>query len=164
MSRRSSNRPNYHAGRGGAQWGKGRFNRTPVPELEAPRRSGFRGTGGKSRRPNVTQNVVPEVPIRSEVPPLPTPKHLSKKSSELSNDPLYLESFMNEMGTERRRAPQINEVHPGYFGFPRLIEEDHKSATARSHIYGKNVSESMHAYYVGMNLHARMLNIYRKIF
>lgn len=43
---------------------------------------------------------------------------------------------MNELGTEMRRAPRIGEVHLGHFGFARVVEEDYKTVTARSHIYG----------------------------
>lgn len=150
-------RPNYYAGRAETEWGRGRHNRFPAAELEAPHRGGHRGSGGSARQRLVTPIMAAEAAPREE--PLPS---LSKTTSQLTNDPLYLESFMNELGTEIRRAPQVSEVHSGHFGFPRLVEEDYKSATARSHIYGINVSESMHAYYVGMNLYARMLEILPK--
>ncbi|CAB3222417.1 unnamed protein product [Arctia plantaginis] len=156
-------RPNYHGGRGGAQWGVGGFNRHPRPNLEAPVRGNFRGRNNSNRGgPRPQQAATPAAPEVAELPPVPAPKHLSKTTSPLTNDPLYLESFMNELGTEMRKAPINNEVHPGHYGFARIVEEDFKSVCARSHTYGKNISESMHSYYMGMITHIRMLEIHRQ--
>lgn len=158
--------PNPYAGRGGAQWGRGGYNVRPRPELEAPRRGrggrGFSNKGGQPRQQQQQQTFA--APVAAEAPPtgVPQPKHLSKTSSPLTNDPLYLESFMNEMGTEMRLAPVANEIHPGHYGFAQVVEEDYKSATARSHVYAKNVSLGMHSYYVGMHVYARMLDLARQ--
>lgn len=155
--------PNPYAGRGGAQWGRGGHNVNPAPELEASRRGrGGRRRGGFPRQQQPPAQLPP--PVAPEAPPagVPQPKHLSKTSSPLTNDPLYLESFMNELGSEMKMAPIANEVHPGHFGFAQIIEEDYKSVTARSHVYAKNVSQSMHSYYVGLHVYARMLDLHRQ--
>lgn len=159
-------RQNY-GGRGGRQWGAGDYNRYPEADLEAParRRGGFRG-GRQARHPR--QEAPAEAPAPAPVPapaaplPLPTPKHLSKTASPLSNDPLYLESYMNELGTDMQPAPVTNEVHPTHIGFTDVVEEDYRAITAKSHVYAKNVSPAMHSYYFGMLLHARMLDINRQ--
>lgn len=109
---------------------------------------------------------VPAAPAPAPAPapalPLPGPKHLSKTASPLTNDPLYLESFMNELGTDMQEAPLTNEVRPTHIGFTDVVEEDYRAVTARSHVYAKNVSPSMHNYYFGMLLHGRMLDIQRQ--
>lgn len=156
--------PNPFSGRGGAQWGRGGRNVNPHPELEAPRRGRAGRYGGPPRRAQPPPPQEERAAVAAEAPPtgVPQPKHLSKTTSPLSNDPLYLESFMNEMGTEMRMAPVANEVHPGHYGMAQLVEEDFKSMTGRSHVYAKNVSESMHSYYISMHVYARMLSLRRQ--
>lgn len=158
----------HFGGRGGRQWGNGDYNRYPAADLEAPpnRRGGFRG-GRQERRPRQEQVDVPAAAPAQAVAPapppaLPAPRHLSKTASPLSNDPLYLESFMNELGTDMQAAPVTNEVHPTHIGFTDVVEEDYRAIAARSHVYAKNVSPAMHNYYFGMLLHGRMLDIHHQ--
>lgn len=72
------------------------------------------GRGGKkfTRREfnERAENTRNPPPIKTEIASFPEPKHLSKTSRELSNDPLY-EEFFREFGSSLRRNVDDPKIH-----------------------------------------------------
>nr|CAH7765389.1 unnamed protein product [Callosobruchus chinensis] len=58
---------------------------------------------------------------------MPEPKHLSKTSSELTNDPLYEESFFKDFGSSLRRDVDDPNIYSGTTGLKFIIENLYKA-------------------------------------
>jgi hypothetical protein len=79
---------------------------------------------------------------------LPTPKYLSKTSSEVTNDPLYQEAYFPGPSEELFPEPDRHEIHTVFPALPVLIEESFKRASATKVGFSKRVPESAYALYI----------------
>jgi len=125
-----------------------------APAVQSRGRGRRRGRGGFRPRNVEPVQDRPEPVVSGGVPP---PKHLSKTSSEIKNDPLYLEAFFPSPSDELREISKESSIYPGLEGLVPLVKQSYEQLSARSPHFRKNISESVYAYYVNLAAYARLL-------
>lgn len=118
-------------------------------------RSDHGSSTSRPRRPEA--NVMRGPPRHGKE--MPSPSHLSKTESQLKNDPLYEEAFFPSPLEEMRPISKEVRFYPGSDGFPQLSSEIY-SMIAQDYNYKRNVPECAHEYYLGILLHARLLELH----
>lgn len=135
----SSNRSSSRGARGG----------------RANRGGGFSRDIRKTRNPINTRQTDPEV----KPPGLPVGQHLSKTSSDLKNDPLYLESFFPTPSEELVPVAEELNHYTGLHGLTPLINESYENFSAHSLNFKRSVPVSAYAYYISVFSWARLLQV-----
>ncbi|CAH1106824.1 unnamed protein product [Psylliodes chrysocephalus] len=97
---------------------------------------------------------------KPEINNVPEPKHLSKTSSELTNDPLYEESFFKEFGSSLRRDVDDPKIHSGTTGLKYIIENLYKIFVTKAAGFAKRMPESALADYCAILTTQRLLKIH----
>lgn len=98
--------------------------------------------GGISNNPR--ENV--RAPVTAREPP--TGQHLSKTTSELKNDPLYLEAFVPSDAEELVPIAEELNHFTGFEGLTPLINESYENFCAHSLNFKRSISLSMYNYYI----------------
>lgn len=78
----------------------------------------------------------------------PTGSHLSKTTSTLKNDPLYLEAFFPSPSEEMRPMAEEVNHYTGLDGLTPLINETYEYFCAHNLNFKRSVSLSTYAYYI----------------
>lgn len=118
--------------------------------------------GGFSQHIKQTRNPINIKPLEhSDVKPagIPLPQHLSKTTSELKNDPLYLDAFFPSPSEELVPIAEELNHHSGFFGLTTMINESYENFRAHSLNFKRSVPQSAYAYYIGVFAWARVLQI-----
>lgn len=168
---RYSGNHNNNNKRGGSQWRQPQNNNQQgnyqqpsfqnqfMPQMqqqgyeESPAPSGFRPKPRKGGISKVKENVRKPVVVDS----LPTGQHLSKTTSELKNDPLYLEAFFPNPSEELRPIAEELNHFSGFDGLPLLVNETYENFSAHNLNFKRSVSLSAYNYYITVLTWARAL-------
>lgn len=121
-----------------------------------------KGRGRGSWNKNKTNPPNDKTPDKTEKPELttvPEPKHLSKTSSELTNDPLYEESFFKDFGSSLRRDVDDPRIHSGTTGLKFITENIYKVLITKAARFAKRMPESALAYYFSILTNQRLIKI-----
>jgi hypothetical protein len=99
------------------------------------------------------ENVKPQAPI------IPKPQHLSKTQSPLTNDPLWLESFVidGDRGFIEQAGEQKFSITAE--GFTSLVRRTYETVCAADKDFNRHVSLSMYQYYNTVHFWARIAAI-----
>lgn len=90
----------------------------------------------------------------------PAPMHLSKTTSDLQTDPLYLEANFPLPSDELREISKKSSLTPGADGFMALAKQTYDHICSRSSHYKRTIPESAHTYFLGMTLIYRFLKLH----
>ncbi|CAG9840816.1 unnamed protein product [Diabrotica balteata] len=88
------------------------------------------------------------------------PAHLSKKSSELKNDPLYAESFFEAFGSVLNRNPDDPIIHSTTEGLQYIDSVLYKEYITKAAGFNKRVPPSALSYYLATLTYARLVQIH----
>lgn len=139
-----SNRPNTHVSNDGH-----RFEREEVVP---------RGPRNKRNTPKFSRNT--DEPPREPLETRPQPKHLSKKDSEIKNDPLYCEAFCDEFGSSLRRDPDDPNILSTTEGLRYIEDALYKDYVAKSAGFANCMPSSALSYYLSVLTNARLVKIH----
>lgn len=133
-------------------------NRAPsAPRRFKPRvRRGAGGHGDRSKgreKPFDSQLIPPVRPVDSKVP---NPQNKSKSSTPLSNDPLYLESFVIEGDQCFVEEAGRKVFSPSFECLVSLIERTYAQVCTTDKEFQRYVSLSMYMHFHMVQLHARI--------
>lgn len=120
----------------------------------------YRGgrSGGFSHKTKETRKPIDTVQKpKNDGPPMG--QHLSKTTSALKNDPLYMDAFMPSPSEEL--VPIAEEVNhtPGFNGLTTIINESFEVMAAKSQNFKRNVPPAAYAYYISVFAWARVLKL-----
>lgn len=125
------------------------------------------GRGGFNQRVKETRPPIDtaEKP-RKKTGSAPMGQHLSKTSSELKNDPLYMDAFMPKPAEELTEIAEELNHYTGFSGLTGIINESFDNFAAKSVNFKRSIPPSAYAYYIAVMTWARalklkMLNKYR---
>lgn len=119
----------------------------------------FRGGrgGGFSRNQKQTRPPIDtaDKPAKKDGPP--AGQHLSKTTSDLKNDPLYLDAFMPSPSEELIAVAEELNHYTGFQGLTALINESYENFASKSVNFKRSVPHSAYAYYVSVMAWSRVL-------
>lgn len=142
---------------------KSAFSKTPreeptedTPPKENSKSRSFRPRGkkqGQTPRPVPTSIAAP---LPAPIPPVvPKPQHLSKTSSPLQNDPLWLEAFSIEGDKGFTEEAGVKKFAVSTDGFTSLVRRTYHVTCAADKEFSRNVSPAMYEYYNTQHFWAR---------
>jgi len=121
-------------------------------------RRGYR-RGGMSNKPK--DNLREPLVAREKHTDMPQGQYLSKTTSELKNDPLYMEAFFPLPSEELCPVAEELNHFPGFDGLTGLINESYNNFCAHSLNFKRSVSPATYYYYVAVLSWARVLYLKR---
>lgn len=86
-------------------------------------------------------------PVNNHKKGIPKPAHLTNKETNLTNDPLWKDSFILDGETGFTNEEPTKDFHPDAAGYVHLVEAEYKAISDVDRYYSKSVSASAHAYY-----------------
>lgn len=116
-----------------------------------------RGGGFSQRTKNTRKPLDTMAKPKNDGPPMG--QHLSKTTSTLKNDPLYMDTFMPNPSEELVAiAEEVNHT-PGFNGLTAIINESFEVMAAKSQNFKRNVPPAAYAYYISVFAWARVLKM-----
>lgn len=117
------------------------------------------GRGGFSQKTKETRPPIDtaEKPKPKKTGSAPMGQHLSKTSSELKNDPLYMDAFMPSPSEELVAIAEELNHFTGFNGLTGIINESFDNFAAKSVNFKRSVPQSAYAYYIAVMAWARAL-------
>lgn len=137
------------------------MQRTKPPSDEAPSTSLPRTEVTASKRQGGRRPFGPKPSAPSDKADVPRPpgQHLSKASSEVKNDPLWIEAFAPYSAEEMVPIAEKVNHFVGFEGLTNLTAESYLQICAHNKNFRESVAESVYAYYIATLTWNRALHL-----